>query len=158
MVMPTLLAELDDTVLVEFSQFVLQEIPMLRIAQELAVPPEGTLAVGGPGGIVFLSQASDHYPQVRIELWSGRPEPIIEDWDASGELTTNLASAVKLKSLTMEMSDQALQLPQAGDYGTVVHVRRDPRVAELEEGSFARTAERWLVQLWHLDEEFTQDR
>jgi hypothetical protein len=144
----TLLAELDDTILVEFSQFVLQETPMVRIAQEVGLPPEGRRTAGGPGGIVFLSQSSDHHPPVRIELWSDRPVPSAEDWDATEELAINLMGEVRLKSLTMEMSERALSLPQAGDYGAIVHVRDDAQVADLEEGSFADTNEQWLVQLW----------
>lgn len=75
----TLLAELDDTILVEFSHFVLQEVPMLRIA-DVGQATEGRRSVGGPGGIVFRSRASDHYPLVRIELWNARrsrqPAPV----------------------------------------------------------------------------------
>lgn len=95
-----------------------------------------------------MSQASDHYPQVRIELWSERPEPSTSRWDTTVELTASLTEGVRLRSLTMEISDHILSLPQAGDYGAVVHVRDDPQVDELEEGSFADTEERWLVRLW----------
>ena len=143
-----LLAGLDDTTLVEFSMFVLQEIPMSRVALEVGVPPDGTRAVGGPGGIVFLSRLSDHYPRVRIELWSGKPEPATGRWDASEELTADLSGAVRLQSVTMAVSDHRLSLPRSGPYGVAVHVRDDPRGADIEEGSFARTAERWLVRLW----------
>lgn len=147
---PRLAAEIDDTILVEFSHFALQEIPMARIAQGLGIPGEGRRSAGGPGGIIFASQASDHYPSVRIELWSAEPAPSTDRWDATEELRTNLAGSVRLKSLAHEMSDKTLPLPQSGDYGARVHVRDDPNIDELDTGSFADTNEHWLVQLWFI--------
>lgn len=123
---------------------------MARIAQGLGIPAEGRRSAGGPGGIIFASQASDHYPSVRIELWSAEPEPSAGQWDATEVLTTNLAVSVRLKSLAHEMSDKTLPLPQSGDYAARVHVRDDPNIDELDAGSFANTNERWLVQLWFI--------
>jgi len=155
---PELLAGPDDTILVEFSQFVLQEAPAQRTAQAIGVPSEGRRSLGGPGGIVFLSQASDHYPSVRIEVWSSRPEAGAARWDATEELTTNLTDDVRLRSRTMEISDKILPLPRPGDYAAIVHVNDDPQTDQLEEGSFAHTAERWLVQLWPIASSATGQR
>ncbi|MBB4910569.1 hypothetical protein [Actinophytocola algeriensis] len=157
MARPELLAELDDTILVEFSHFTLQEVPMLRVADS-GQSTEGRRSAPGPGGVVFRSRASDHYPSVRIELWTARPEPAGGTWDTTEEATTNLAGEVRLKSIAASMSDNAISLPQSGEYGVIVYVRDDPRVDELEEGSFAETAERWLVQLWPRESSSTANR
>jgi hypothetical protein len=146
---PTLLAELDDTIIVEFSHFVLQEVPMLRIP-EFAEFPEGGRAVGRPGGVVFRSRGTDHYPSVRIEVWSARPDAANGTWDVIEESTTDLRGEVRLKSIAAAMSGNSVPLPRPGGYGVIVHVRDDPRMGELEEASFAETEERWLVRLWPL--------
>lgn len=145
---PKLLADLDDTIIVEFSHFVIQETPILRSAQEIGLPASGARTVGGPGGVMLRSRASDHYPSVHIELWNSRPEQNTDQWDATEELMVNLAGGVCLKSIAADMSDKILPLTQAGDYGAIVHVRDDPNIGELEEGSFEETNEHWLVQLW----------
>lgn len=78
------------------------------------------------------------------------PEPAAGTGQVTEESTANLAGEVRLKSIAASMSDNAVLLPKAGEYGVVVHVRDDPRIDELEEGSFAQTAERRLVQLWSM--------
>lgn len=154
---PIILAGFDDTVLVEFSQFALQEFPIRRMALEGGLPSAECRAVGGPGGIVFLSHASDHYPQVRVELWSDRPEPIGEHGGVGEELAIDLIGAVRFASVTMTFSEQILPLPRDGAYGAFVSVRDDPEVERLEEGSFATTSERWLVQLWPVEPNAAQE-
>ena len=50
MTAPFILAVLDDTILVEYSQFTLQDFPLIRIALENGQPTDECRAVGDPGG------------------------------------------------------------------------------------------------------------
>jgi hypothetical protein len=51
--MPRLLHALDDTIVVEYSQFVVQEDSALRNPLTLPVPAGEWIAVGGPGGLLL---------------------------------------------------------------------------------------------------------
>ena len=148
---PQLLAAVDDTVVVEFSQFVLQETPMSRLALELW-PESGDfgIAVGGPGGLLCKSSATDHYPDVRIELWSAAPPESDAEWEERADVTIQVTGDVRLQSVTAALSERVLRLPQPGEYKARVHVRGGRQARRLGEASFAEHVERWLIQLWPL--------
>ena len=79
--MPTLVTAIDDSIEVEYGQFLVQEIPMTRSVLNLPEPTGDWLAVGGPGGLLLHSAGTDHYPAVRLELWDADPLPGPGDWD-----------------------------------------------------------------------------
>jgi hypothetical protein len=145
--MPNLLGALDDTVVVEYGQFVVQEISMLR--SPLTLFPEGEwVAVGGPGGLLLHSAATDHYPAVRLELWDAAPPTAPDGWDHVLELTCVLDSAVRLQSVTAAYSAHTLPITLPGAHHARVHAGNQDEAAELDEGTLETGIERWLIQLW----------
>ncbi|WP_372672691.1 hypothetical protein [Amycolatopsis kentuckyensis] len=148
--MSRLITAIDDTVDVEFGQFALQELPMTRNALTLAVPAGPWTAVGGPGGLLLHSAATDHSPAVRIELWdSPAPsEPGHDAWDHVLELACDLATEARLQSVTATPGDHLLPITRPGPHHARVHVGNQSDTALLGEGSFATGIERWLIQLW----------
>lgn len=148
--MPRLITAIDDTVDVEYGQFVLQELPMTRNALTLSVPTGSWTAVGGPGGLLLHSAATDHSPAIRVELWDGTPtsEPGSANWAQILELTCDLATEARLQSVTASPGDHVLPVNRPGAHHVRVHVGDQRDAAQLGEGSFATGIERWLIQLW----------
>ena len=146
--MPGLLHALDDTVDVEYGQFVVQEVSMLRNPLALPVPAGEWHAAGGPGGLLLHSAATDHYPTVRLELWDGAPPTAQGDWDQLVDLTCDLDSAVRLQSVTAAFSAHTLTIPRPGAHHARVHAGNQAETADLDEGTFEAGVERWLIQLW----------
>jgi hypothetical protein len=146
--MPSVLHTLDDTVEVEYGQFVVQEVSMLRNPLTLPVPSGEWLAAGGPGGLLLHSAATDHYPTVRLELWDGAAPAVPDTWDRIVDVTCDLRSAVRLQSVTATFSAHTLDIPRHGAHHARVHVGNRAEAAELDEGTFVTGVERWLIQLW----------
>lgn len=146
--MPDLVAALEDTVVVEYGQFIVQEVSMLRSPLELPDPVGDWVAVGGPGGLLLHSAATDHYPVVRLELWNDAPPTASGYWDHVLELTCEVQSAVRLQSVTAAHSDHTLPIPQPGAHHARVHAGNRDEAAELDEGTLESGIERWLIQLW----------
>ena len=146
--MPSLLQALDDTVEVEYSQFVVQEVSMLRNPLTLTVPAGEWVVVGGDGGLLLHSAANDHYPTVRLELWDGAPPAAPGSWDHVLELTCDLQAAVRLQSVTAAHSTHTLTIPRPGTSHARVHAGNQDEAAELDEGTFEAGVERWLIQFW----------
>lgn len=148
--MPRLITAIDDTVDVEYGQFVLQEVPMTRNALTLAAPAGRWTAVGGPGGLLLHSAATDHSPAIRLELWDNTP-PSDEGstaWDQVLDLACDLATEARLQSVTATPGDHVLPITRPGAHHARVHVGNQRDTAQLGEGSFATGVERWLIQLW----------
>ncbi|WIV61372.1 hypothetical protein [Amycolatopsis nalaikhensis] len=147
--MSRLIAAIDDTVEVEYGQFVLQEVSMSRNALGLPVPTGSWTAVGGAGGLLLHSSATDHYPTVRVELWDGTPPGDERSgWAEVLELTCDLATEVRLQSVTATFGEHTLQIPRPGVHHVRAAVGNQSDTAELGEGSFETGVERWLIQLW----------
>jgi hypothetical protein len=146
--MPSLLHALDDTIEVEYGQFLVQEVCMHRSPLVLPAPTGEWVAIGNPGGLVLHSAASDHYPAVRLELWDGAPPAAAGDWDQVVELMCDLESGVRLQSVTAAYSAHTLEVSQQGAHRARVHVGNQDEAAELDEGTFETGVERWLIQLW----------
>ena len=92
-------------------------------------------------------RGTDHYPTVRIEVWDDTP-PSPGNWDQSLDLTCDLATEVRLQSVTAAFGEHTLTVPRPGAHHARVHVADQRETAELEEGSFETGIERWLIQLW----------
>ncbi|WP_410585985.1 hypothetical protein [Amycolatopsis sp. lyj-23] len=146
--MANLLTAVEDTVDVEYGQFVLQEIPMTRSALALPVPGGDWLAAGGPGGLLLHSAGTDHHPSVRLELWDAEPPAASGGWDRTSELECDLSDLVRLQSVTAIQSPRVLAIAKPGPHHARVHAGRRAETAELGEGSFAEGVEGWLIQLW----------
>ncbi|GLY34184.1 hypothetical protein Amsp01_002080 [Amycolatopsis sp. NBRC 101858] len=148
--MPRLITAVEDTVDVEYGQFVLQELPLVRNALSLSPPAGPWIGVGGPGGLLLHSAATDHAPAVRLETWDSAPpgEPDSAAWDHVLELACDLTTEVRLQSVTAAPGDHTLSLPRPGPHRARVHVGNQRGTAQLGEGSFATGIERWLIQLW----------
>jgi hypothetical protein len=148
--MPRLIAAVDDTVEVEYGQFVLQEIPMTRNALMLPVPAGPWIAIGGDGGLLLHSAATDHYPTIRLEAWDSTPagHGEHERWDHVLNLTCDLEAEARLQSVTATPGNHTLRIPQPGFHQARVHVGNQGDSAELGEGSFEAGVEHWLIQIW----------
>lgn len=148
--MSRLITAVDDTVEVEYGQFVLQEVPMARSPLALPVPTGPWTAVGGPGGLLLQSAATDHYPAIRIELWDDTPpaDDRHSGWDQVLELTCDISAQTRLQSVTATPGEHTLTIEQSGAHHARVHVGNRRDTAELGEGSFETGVERWLIQLW----------
>jgi hypothetical protein len=146
--MPRLLHAIDDTVDVEYSRFVLQESTMTRHALALPTPSGEWIAVGGPGGLLLHSAATDHHPAVRLELWDGTPPAAPGTWDHILELTCDLDTEVRLQSVTATSSTHVLAIAEPGPHHARTHVGNQDRAGQLDQGTFAAGIERWLIQLW----------
>lgn len=145
---PNLLHALDDTIDVEYSQFLVQEVCMFRSPLALPGPTGEWVAIGKPGGLLLHSAANDHYPTVRLELWDGAPPAAARNWDQVVDLTCDLESGVRLQSITATYSPHTLEISRQGAHHARVHVGNQDEAAELDEGTFETGVERWLIQLW----------
>ncbi|MET9002285.1 hypothetical protein [Amycolatopsis sp. Hca4] len=143
-----LIAAVDDTVDVEYGQFVLQELAMTRSPLTLPVPAGAWTAVGGAGGLLLHSAATDHAPAVRIELWDGAPAGDTAEWDEVLDLTCDLAADVRLQSVTATPGHHTLPITHPGAHHARIHAGNQRDAGRLGEGSWAEGVERWLIQLW----------
>ncbi|MFI5589092.1 hypothetical protein ACIA5G_28825 [Amycolatopsis sp. NPDC051758] len=146
--MPQLLEAIDDSIVVEYGQFLVQESGMLRPAGVLPVPRGPWVAVGGPGGLLLHSAATDHHPAVRLELWDEEPPADGGAWDSVLDLACELDSGVRLLSIMAAMTPMVLPLPRPGSYHARVHSGDREEAGRLDEATFARAVERWLIQFW----------
>jgi hypothetical protein len=146
--MPELLEAIDDSIVVEYGQFVVQESSMMRQAGALPVPGAPWVAVGGPGGLLLHSAATDHHPAVRLELWDEEPPAEAGRWDVVLDLTCELETGVRLMSITATMTPAVLPLRQPGTYRARVCSGNRDETSHLDEATFVGGVERWLIQFW----------
>jgi hypothetical protein len=148
-----LLFDTEGEVLVMYRLFQLQED-----AQALAVEIErddDDIATGGEGGVLFWSAANDHYPRVRMELWSGEPPPQQDGGDVTRDETTFTVSEtgwLDLMAVDREPSGAArIRLPGLGAYRLRAYVRGRAQARERGAAEFFHDVERWLLQIWPRD-------
>ena len=146
--MPRLIAAVDDTVDVEYGQFVLQELSMTRSPLTLSVPTGSWTAVGGAGGLLLHSAATDHSPAVRVELWDSAPPGDTAEWNQVLDLRCDLAADARLQSVTATPGHHTLLITRPGAHHARVHAGNQRDTGLLGEGSLAEGVERWLIQLW----------
>lgn len=149
--MSNLVKAVEDTIVVEYSRFLVQEISMGRSPMAPSAPRGEWIAVGAPGGLLLHSAATDHYPVVRLELWDGAPPPSSDDWDHVVEVTCDVDSAVRLQSVTAAQSDHSLPITQPGAHHARIHAGNQAETARLDEGTLESGIERWLIQMWAIE-------
>ncbi|WP_447002385.1 hypothetical protein ACRAKI_21945 [Saccharothrix isguenensis] len=144
------LTAIDDTIDVEYSQFLLQDMARLNSAATIQPPTAGEwLLAGGRGGVLFHSAENDHSPAVRIELWAAEPGAAEGQWDAMAEDRFEADSTeLLLWSITAAQGDHTLTLPAPGTYRVRAYVTGQAEIRAAGEASFAEGVERWLVQIW----------
>jgi hypothetical protein len=112
-------------VLVAYRQFVLQENDGADLLALARVRP-GDVSAGGEGGVFLRSSANDHYPWVRVELWSSEPPRSPEDWEITQDdiFTVSATGRLDLTGLFgMESDASTITLPHLGLYKIRVYVR-----------------------------------
>lgn len=152
---------LDDTVLVEYSQFYLVEEDSQAGRMELTVPKGERWLTTGTGWIVFLSGSSDHCPAVRIEAWVQEPTTDPASWDEVTETTLETtAEDMRLRALTMQPSEELIEIGPPGRYHVRAHRRGSSGVRRAVEDAFIRAheqgkpvvlpegVEQYLIQFW----------
>jgi hypothetical protein len=141
-------------VLVAYRTFLLQEAggPMAEeIEIERSADGVSPVAAGGDGGVIFCSAANDHYPSVRLELWSGEPPRSEQAWETARDetFTVSRTGRVELTGLFGMPSDAAaIVLPGLGAYRVRVYARGRDEASERGEAEFFHDVEHWLVQIW----------
>jgi hypothetical protein len=143
-------AAVDTQIIVEYRQFTLQvDHADAPLASQMS--PGDQIMNAGAGGAIFRSGGTDHYPTIRMELWSTTP-PATEPhhWDAieTGQITTPAPAPVYLRSILAVISPDYIRLPAAGRYHLRAHVRGREAANTLGEASFAHGIEHWHLQLW----------
>jgi hypothetical protein len=137
--------------LVAYRQLLLQE----RGGQDVTVVKLDTdtddeIAAGGEGGVKLWSAGNDHYPSVRLELWSDTPVRSQEAWELTQEETLSVSATgeVALTTLFGEESDACIALPNLGTYRVRVHVRGRDEAWQRGEAKWFHGVEQWLLQIW----------
>jgi len=141
----------DAVVLIEHGQFVLQEVDGSDIAAVGAGEnPDVRLAIGADGGVKFLSAQNDHYPAIRLELWSGPAPRSAGNWDITEEetFTVSATGRVMLMTLMGEESSEEIALPGLGRYVIRAQAAGRAEARARGEGAFFEGVERWLLQVW----------
>ena len=146
--MAQLLAHLEDSVEVDYNHFLMQEVPILRMLGADDMPGGDVIVAGGDGGLYFRSAGTDHTVDVRLELWDAEPDPVAPPWVVGATVLTDLVEAVQFNSISMVFSGRQLTLPVSGQYMARVSTQGRDAAAELEEATFTKGVEKWLVQLW----------
>jgi hypothetical protein len=112
--------------------------------------PPGPVAAAGDGGLQLRSAGNDHYPDVRLELWSGAPPRDAGTWEVTTEagFTVSETGRVAVMSPFGEESDATVTLPALGPYRVRVHVQGQDQARDLGEATFSHGTERWLLRIW----------
>ncbi|MFI9811353.1 hypothetical protein [Saccharothrix variisporea] len=114
-----------------------------------------------PHRIWFYSAGNDHYATVRVELWEARP-PEITDADACESHTVSFTAARLCLATTVggpvvhapadtaeaEPRTHYLEVPTPGQFILEVTVHGRDAAADLEEATWARGVESWLIRMW----------
>jgi hypothetical protein len=152
---PRVRVALDDEIPVKYGTFALQvERPANPDESPFEIDLAGGIVGACTGGVVFGSAASEHYPFVRIELWTAAPpdgQAHGEDWDAVGEARLNSPeqAVLRLRSDFGDWTPGLLELFEPGPYHVRAHVSgRADAAARLRETRYFHGVERWLVRIW----------
>jgi len=123
-----------------------------ELIADIGNPGAGVTVTGAEGGLVLWSAGNDHYPQVRLEQWSGQPPRDQEEWETEQEVSFSMNETGKLAltAISGGKSKDAspVVLPCLGTYRARVHTRGRDEAACHGEAEFYRGVERWLVQIW----------
>jgi hypothetical protein len=137
-------------VLVAYTLFLLQEDEDGLALDEIERPDDDVVS-GGEGGLVLWSAGNDHYPHVRIELWSGEPPPSQEAWEAGQDTTfaVSVTGRLELTPIFGAAPDaRSVKLPRLGSYQARVHVRGRQEARQRGEAQFFHGIEDWLLRIW----------
>lgn len=152
---PRIRVALDDEIPVKCGTFALQvERPTNLDESPFEIDLSNDIVAACPGGVAFSSAATEHYPSVRIELWTAAPpdgQAHDEDWDAVGEawLDSPEQAVLRLRSDFGDWTPGLLELFEPGPYRIRAHVTgRAAAVSRLRETRHFRGVERWLVRIW----------
>jgi hypothetical protein len=140
-----------EELLIEYRQFQVQERHGKSVTGvTLSTDNEDDIATGADGGVKLWSAGNDHYPSVRLQLWSSTPPQSREKWDRTQEETFTVSSTghLTLKTLSGEESDASITLQAPGSYRVRVHVRGCEEAWERGEAQWFRGVEQWLLQIW----------
>jgi hypothetical protein len=150
---PRLLSATEGEVLVAYTLFLLQEDSGSLALDEIE-RPDGGVATGGEGGVVLWSAANDHYPRVRIELWSGEPPPSQDAWEVGHDtaFTVSVTGRLELTPIFGAPPDaRSIKLPRLGTYKMRAYVRGTEEARQRAEAEFFHGIEQWLLQIWPRD-------
>lgn len=146
---------LDDEIPVKYGRFALQiERPPVLEETPFEIDLAGRVMAACSAGVVFGSAASEHYPFIRIELWTDAPpegQAHDEDWDAVGDawLDSPEQTVLRLRSDFGDWTPGLLELFEPGPYHIRAHVTgRADADARLRETRHFHGVERWLVRIW----------
>jgi hypothetical protein len=150
--------QLDSSVLVEFSQFIIQDHDGNHHALSLGVPEQpATRVVGGRGGLWIRSSATDHQTAVRLQLWDSEPPPPPESpWAYVGHADFSTDGArLRLWSVTAAHGDGELSLERGGAFHAQVFATPGATDAQdadhPEDADYPEDVEKWLVRMWRDD-------
>lgn len=150
------LAVLHDEILVEYSQFGLQDEETSESFASLEGAGEGVQV--GYGCALFLSDRNDHYPAVRFESWSHEPPAPPAPWDVEEGMDDVIelpSGTVRLWELVGGPSSHAFPVGPAGRYRLRIHVRSYNKAVlddQVEpDALFLHGIEQWLLRFWPTD-------
>jgi hypothetical protein len=139
-------------VLVAYGVFYLQELLGSDVAALEGSDDSnaGPVVAAGNGGLQLQSAGNDHYPAVRLELWSAAPPRDAGAWEVTSddEFTVSETGRVVATSPFGEESDATITLPALGAYQVRVHVQGQERARDIGEATFSHAIEQWLLQIW----------
>lgn len=139
----------DDAIVIEYGQFLIQDLAGHHLAGRLPVDPKSAWRmVAGAGGALFHSDSMDREVPVRLELWNTEPPPPTEPWKpvADGVMQPD-STQVRLRSTTGAVTPHVLSL----DNTRAHHVRASLQITiDSENADEYETdiQETWLIQLW----------
>ena len=143
----------EDYVMVDDGQFYLLDEALLDMPIPDFSPEEWVKS--GRDWIAFLSGGQDHDALVRFEVWSGRPRPNADLWEANTEIEFQATSGkVRLWAPTIGPSESEILLGHPGRYRVRVYSRGRQAVAEAidaitsEDAELPRGIEQYLLQFW----------
>ncbi|GAB3402402.1 hypothetical protein [Flindersiella endophytica] len=149
MTQPQPVQAINDSIRVEYGQFLLQDVAGRHLAGRLPVDPDRPWRmVAGPGGALFHSESLDRTVPVRLELWRAEPPDPPEPWRAVavGVLVSD-SDQLRLRSITGDLTSHVLALEGPGPYHIRAYVHTT--VGDDDDEAFETDVEeRWLLQLW----------
>ena len=135
-----------------YGLFYLQELQAADVAalEASGDTSSGPVVAAGRGGLRLRSAGNDHYPAIRLELWSGLPPRDAGTWDVTGNtgFTASETGTLVAMSPFGEESFASIALPALGTYRVRVHVRGQDQARDMGEATFSHGVERWLLQVW----------
>lgn len=148
----------DDSIVVEYSQFLLEDLAGRHLAAQLPVDRKSRWRmVAGPGGALFHSDSPDRQVPVRLELWHSEPtDDPSEPWQSAADGVLQPDSRrLRLCSITGAMTPHVLLLETTRPHHirAYLHASLDP---ENPEGYETDIQEHWLLRLWPTTEPATQ--